>query len=54
MPNSDDHQRVVLKVTVKLPASFIHTDDDQQDSSAGAAAGVEDSVNVDVMTSHFR
>lgn len=46
---SDDHQRVILKVKVRLPSAFVYRSADSAQS-----ADVGDTVTVDVMTSHFR
>lgn len=51
---SDDHQRAVLSVKVRLPVSHVHVTcaDGQSDCSAGAVGTKE--TTIDVMTSHFR
>lgn len=48
---SDDHQRAVLNVQVRVPSSHVHR---TRSADGGTQTEAGDDVIVDVMTSHFR
>jgi hypothetical protein len=49
---SDDHQRAVLNVKVRIPRHRVHRSAESVANAENAAES--DEVTMDVMTSHFR